>query len=69
MIVTNVGGLAELVPNNKVGFVCEVDKDQIVQAIFNYYTQQKEQAFAQAMEHEKQRFTWPNLCNQLLNLV
>lgn len=69
MIVTNVGGLAELVPNNKVGFVCKVDKDQIVQAIFNYYTQQKEQAFAQAMEHEKQRFTWPNLCNQLLNLV
>jgi glycosyltransferase involved in cell wall biosynthesis len=69
MIVTNVGGLAELVPNNKVGFVCEVDKDQIVQAIFNYFTQQKEQAFAQAMEHEKQRFTWPNLCNQLLNLV
>ena len=69
MIVTNVGGLAELVPNNKVGFVCEVDKEQIVQAIFNYYTQQKEQAFAQAMEHEKQRFTWPNLCNQLLNLV
>jgi D-inositol-3-phosphate glycosyltransferase len=69
MIVTNVGGLAELVPNNKVGFVCEVDKDQIVQAIFNYYTHQKEQAFAQAMEHEKQRFTWPNLCNQLLNLV
>lgn len=69
MIVTNVGGLAELVPNNKVGFVCEVDKDQIVQAIFNYYTQQKEQAFALAMEHEKQRFTWPNLCNQLLNLV
>lgn len=69
MIVTNVGGLAELVPNNKVGFVCNVNQQEIADAIYNFYTQQKENEFTQAAENEKQRFTWQNLCNQLLNLV
>lgn len=69
MIVTNVGGLAELVPNNKVGFVCKVSEQEIADAMYNFYTQQKEQAFTNAAEQEKQRFTWQNLCNQLLNLA
>jgi len=69
MIVTNVGGLAELVPNNKVGFVCNVSEQEIADAIYNFYTQQKELAFTNAAEQEKQRFTWQNLCNQLLNLA
>ena len=69
MIVTNVGGLAELVPNNKVGFVCNVSEQEIANAMYNFYTQQKEQAFTNAAEQEKQRFTWQNLCNQLLNLA
>ena len=69
MIVTNVGGLAELVPNNKVGFVCNVSEQEIADAIYNFYNQHKEQEFTNAAEQEKQRFTWQNLCNQLLNLA
>ncbi len=69
MIVTNVGGLAELVPNNKVGFVCNVSEQEIADAIYNFYTQHKEQEFTNAAKQEKQRFTWQNLCNQLLNLA
>jgi hypothetical protein len=29
MLVTNVGGLAETVPHNEVGYVCEKDEDAI----------------------------------------
>lgn len=69
MIVTNVGGLAELVPHNKVGLVCDVDATQIADAIAIYYSQNKEAEFAAAAENEKQRFTWPNLCNHLFDLA
>jgi glycosyltransferase involved in cell wall biosynthesis len=69
MIVTNVGGLAELVPNNKVGFVCHVSEQEIADAMYNFYTLQKEQEFTRAAEQEKQRFTWQNLCDQVLNLA
>jgi glycosyltransferase involved in cell wall biosynthesis len=69
MIVTNVGGLAELIPHNKVGLVCEVNAQQIADAIVTYYSQQKEAIFSSNMEQEKLRFTWDNVCNELLNLV
>jgi D-inositol-3-phosphate glycosyltransferase len=69
MVVTNVGGLAELVPHNKVGYVCDVDTKAIADAIVNYYTLQKEAEFSANIETEKQRFTWQNLCQQLLNLA
>jgi len=69
MIVTNVGGLAELIPHDKVGLVCEVNAQQIADAIVTYYSQQKEAIFSSNMEQEKLRFTWDNVCNELLNLV
>lgn len=69
MIVTNVGGLAELVPHNKVGFVCGVDAAEIADCMYRFYTEQREDAFSRAAETEKQRFTWDNLCRELLNLV
>lgn len=69
MIVTNVGGLAELVPDNKVGFVCGVNATEIADSIYRFYTEQREQAFALAAETEKQRFTWDNLCGELLKLA
>jgi D-inositol-3-phosphate glycosyltransferase len=69
MVVTNVGGLAELVPNNVVGYVTEVSSLHIADAMFNYFTLNKEQTFSLNMEQEKLRFTWENLCNSLLNLA
>mgnify|MGYP002508462035 CR=1 FL=1 len=33
MLVTNVGGLAEIVPNGKVGYVTEVDPKAVADAI------------------------------------
>ena len=31
MLVTNVGGLAEIVPHNKVGYVCDINNYLILQ--------------------------------------
>lgn len=69
MVVTNVGGLAELVPDNVVGYVTEVSSQHIADAIVKYFTLNKEQAFSSNMEQEKLRFTWENLCKSLLNLA
>jgi len=68
MIVTNVGGLAELIPHNKVGLVCDVDSQKIAEAIHTYYSSNKEQEFSANAAIDKQRFTWDNLCQSLLNL-
>lgn len=69
MIVTHVGGLAELVPNEKVGYVTAVNSTAIADAIVDFYTREQEATFSRNIETEKQRFTWENLCNRLLSLT
>lgn len=69
MIVTNVGGLAELIPDNKVGYIVNVDKTAVANAILRFYTEQQESFFIENLKVEKQKFTWTYLCNELLHLT
>jgi glycosyltransferase involved in cell wall biosynthesis len=68
MIVTNVGGLSELVPDGKVGLVVEPDSAAVAGAIRAFFTEDLAGKFISNMKEEKKRFTWGNLCRQLLNL-
>jgi len=58
MITTNVGGLSEMVPHGKVGYVVEPDSDQIADALFKYFSEEKETEFVQNVIKEKKRFSW-----------
>lgn len=69
MIVTNVGGLAELVPDGKVGYVTGIDKQAIADAILQFYNGHKEEEFTANIRVEKERFTWAHLCRQLMELA
>jgi glycosyltransferase involved in cell wall biosynthesis len=68
MLVTNVGGLAELVPDGKAGMVCEVDSDEIAFRWNNYFEKELEHQMSEAILEEKKRFTWSYLANQLVSL-
>jgi len=65
MIVTNVGGLAENVSDNKVGFVCKPDKNALADAILKFYNEEKESIFIENIQQEKQKYSWRNLVGQL----
>jgi glycosyltransferase involved in cell wall biosynthesis len=58
MITTNVGGLSEMVPHGKVGYVVEPVSDQIADALFKYFSEEKENEFVQNVIEEKKRFSW-----------
>lgn len=58
MIVTNVGGLPEIVPDNKVGYVTEVDKTAIADAILKFYKENKEADFSENIKEEKKKYSW-----------
>lgn len=58
MIVTHVGGLPEIVPDNKVGFVTPVDKDAIADAIIRFYREDKEESFSGYLKEEKKKYSW-----------
>ena len=61
MLVTRVGGLAEIVPNGKVGYVCEVNEDEIAEAIRSFAamdTKQRDASFRKNIQNEKQKYAW-----------
>jgi len=69
MLVTSVGGLAEIVPHNKVGYVCDIDTKQISDSILEFYTENKEKEFSDNTKEEKKRFTWKVLVEGIDNLI
>ena len=69
MLVTNVGGLAEIVPHNKVGYVCDINSKQIADCIVEFYTQNKEEEFTENTKEEKKRFSWGQLVEGVDNLI
>ncbi len=61
MLVTNVGGLPEIVPHEKVGFVTNKSPKDISWHIMRFFNENKEEQFSLAMEEEKKRFSWQGL--------
>jgi len=69
MLVTNVGGLPELVPNNKVGYVVEPDEQAIREKLILFFKENKKAEFEKNLAIEKQRFTWDKMVNAILRLA
>ena len=64
MLVTNVGGLAEIVPDGKVGYVCEVDAESVAEAIgrfANMDSATREKTFRKNIQAEKQKYAWSKM--------
>ena len=61
MLVTNVGGLAEIVPNGKVGYVCEVNENDIAEAIGSFAqmnAKERDELFLPNIQTQKQKYAW-----------
>jgi glycosyltransferase involved in cell wall biosynthesis len=68
MIVTNVGGLPDMVPDGKAGIVTKPDADDIAAGIERFY-QLGEQYFIPQLRMEKQKYSWSNLVHALRELA
>ena len=68
MIVTNVGGLPSLVPNEKTGLVVEPDPKSIADGILKFY-QLGENYFTPHLRIEKQKYSWANMVNTITQLA
>jgi len=69
MVVTNVGGLAEVVPDGKVGFVAEPHPTSIADAILKFYVPNSIPDLHKHILNEKQKYTWDTFINVMMNAV
>ena len=58
MLVTDVGGLAELVPHGVVGYVVPPTAAAIADALVDFYAAGREAAFAAGVRAEARKFSW-----------
>ncbi len=58
MLVTNVGGLRDVVKHGRVGYVCEKDPDEIASAIADFFDNNRAGEFTGNIKTEKQNFSW-----------
>lgn len=68
ILTTNVGGLAEIVPHMKVGYVVEKDPNEIADSILDFFNNNRSEEFEKNAAIEKQKYTWDNFTKSLLTL-
>ena len=69
MLVTNVGGLAEIVPHGKVGYVTHPDAADIAEALVDFVDNRSESDFHDGIVAEKTKYAWSNMTTSLLNVA
>lgn len=68
MIVTNVGGLPSLVPENKVGLIATPDAASIADKIEEYF-QIGQQHFIPYLKEEKKKYSWKKMAEAILGVI
>lgn len=61
MLVTNVGGLPEMIPDGKVGYVVEPNAKEIADALVDFYRNGREQEFVPHVREEKKKYSWEKM--------
>jgi len=69
MLVTNVGGLAEIVPHGKVGYVVDVEPAQIADALVDFYENKRANEFIENIKTEKLKYAWSQMTEAINNLM
>lgn len=67
MLVTNVGGLPDMVPDKKVGLVAEPNVNDIAEKIVELY-ELGENFFMPYLVEEKKKYSWQNLVSSIIKL-
>ncbi len=68
MIVTNVGGLPALVPDDVAGIVTEPDASSIAQSVFDFYQKGKDY-FTPGLQKEKKKYSWSVMTDKIIKLA
>lgn len=68
MLVTDVGGLKEIVPHNKVGYVCRPDARDVADSLIDFFSNNKEKDFIDGLRKEKTKYSWEHMIDKIKSL-
>ncbi|MFZ4413379.1 MAG: glycosyltransferase [Bacteroidales bacterium] len=68
MLVTNVGGLSEIVPDGIAGYVVEANPTDIADQLYDFYENNKLGYFETGILKEKQKYLWSRMTTTIYEL-
>lgn len=70
MLVTDVGGLSEIVQHNKVGYVIKPkDPTEVADGILDFYQNNRLASFTKGVQTDKKLYLWSNMVEGMKNIV
>jgi D-inositol-3-phosphate glycosyltransferase len=69
MLVSNVGGLPEIVPHDVVGYVCDPNPSSIAEYLQKFYVEHKEYLFSESIKKEKTKYTWAAMLDNIKKIA
>lgn len=67
-LVTNVGGLGEIIHDRKMGYAVVPEVDAIADALIDYYQYDRQDAFTEYLIDEKKKYEWNRMMDVILGL-
>ena len=68
MLVTNVGGLGEIVHDHKMGYAVEPNADAIAAALTDYYTHSRQAVYTEYLIKQKDNYSWSKLAESFVKI-
>ena len=68
MLVTNVGGLGEIVHDHKMGYACAPNAEDIAEDLMDYYQNKRQEAYTAYLQKEKTKYAWSNMTRAFLKV-
>lgn len=66
MLVTDVGGLAEIVPDGTAGYVVKPDSDEIAGRLDDFFGNGRREMFTEGLRNEKKKYSWNNMARSVI---
>lgn len=61
ILVTNVGGLGEIVHDHQMGYACDPTAESIAEDLLDYFTNDRQAAYTVYLRQEKTKYTWSRM--------
>jgi glycosyltransferase involved in cell wall biosynthesis len=68
MLVTDVGGLREIVTDGKCGYVVKPEPEFISSAIIDYFDNNRKEQFTKGVKLEKKKFSWDKMTAAIIEV-
>jgi glycosyltransferase involved in cell wall biosynthesis len=69
MLVSNVGGLPEIIPHGKGGYVVRPEAGEVAGALLDFFRNKRYDEFVKGIKAEKNKFSWDIMVKNLFTLA